>query len=302
MNEKTVVLHDGEVFVEIVSVSSNIQTLYSSDYPTVSYEFKIGAWERGKKIRFPFPKDPSGRLTVLYLSDALHNIMKTKDLYTFKRDTFKSDFSLMAMPNHRSFHLIFDFAPFRLLEELSFNRISKGIAFTLHLHCSQLEQAAWELRVLELKSVLEALEREKPKLSTIMYDRIKTDIENRLAQTIEGLENKDKRADIKWEELNTLMYANWDKEVVKKDTREYSYFDIFESIDRPFHNESYFNMCINMDEEEELIGNETFKDLILKKRGIIFMEDKEDLIKMLKSWREDYNTPKTHYWWWIDEL
>ncbi len=85
------------------------------------------------------------------------------------------------------------------------------------------------------------------------------------------------------------------------------FFEIFTKyVNRPEHPESYITMCWRMSYPEnakDLANNEDFKKLLLSKRHfIIDSEDPNYLIDSIKYIRESENYPKSHFWWWIDEL
>ncbi len=84
--------------------------------------------------------------------------------------------------------------------------------------------------------------------------------------------------------------------------RELTYQEIFQELNEPLKMDSYLNMCMNMEHEEGLVGNEEFRKILKQKKKLIMSDEPKELTRMLKGWREEHDTPRDHYWWWIDQL
>lgn len=78
------------------------------------------------------------------------------------------------------------------------------------------------------------------------------------------------------------------------------FFNFFKSLERPLSSTQLWANCESMDKYEELAGNEEFKQVLISKK--VYLLDDETSSDFLKSGRETFEPPKSHFWWWIDEL
>ena len=72
-----------------------------------------------------------------------------------------------------------------------------------------------------------------------------------------------------------------------------------------FRPDEYFSMCMNMSEPEELPFSEHSKALykaILDCKELILDPPYNYVISYIKPYREKENIPRSHFWWYIDEL
>ncbi|MCK9185626.1 MAG: hypothetical protein M0Q16_09680 [Candidatus Cloacimonetes bacterium] len=72
-----------------------------------------------------------------------------------------------------------------------------------------------------------------------------------------------------------------------------------------FRPDEYFSMCLNMSEPEELPFSEHSEALynaILACKELILDHPYNYVISYIKPNRENDNIPRSHFWWYIDEL
>jgi len=79
-----------------------------------------------------------------------------------------------------------------------------------------------------------------------------------------------------------------------------AFFDYFKKLERPLSSTQLWANCESMDRYEELAGNEEFKQVLISKKH--YLLDDPTAIVELECGRETFNPPKSHFWWWIDEL
>ncbi len=74
---------------------------------------------------------------------------------------------------------------------------------------------------------------------------------------------------------------------------------------RPFRPDEYMTMCMNMSDEDELPFSEGSQDLynaIYACQQLILGPPYNYVISYIKPYREKYSIPRSHFWWYIDEL
>ena len=74
---------------------------------------------------------------------------------------------------------------------------------------------------------------------------------------------------------------------------------------RPFRPDEYMTMCMNMSEEEELPfseGSQELKDAMIAVRDLIIGPKTIGNLDLIKHVRTKDNIPRSHFWWYIDEL
>lgn len=72
-----------------------------------------------------------------------------------------------------------------------------------------------------------------------------------------------------------------------------------------FRPDEYFSMCLNMSEPEELPFSEHSEALynaILACQQLNLDPPYNYVISYIKPYREKYSIPRSHFWWYIDEL
>ena len=73
----------------------------------------------------------------------------------------------------------------------------------------------------------------------------------------------------------------------------------------PFRDDEYLTMCMNMSEPEELPfskGSQELKDAMIAVRDLIIGYPKRGVLNLIKQVRTKDNIPRSHFWWYIDEL
>jgi hypothetical protein len=74
---------------------------------------------------------------------------------------------------------------------------------------------------------------------------------------------------------------------------------------RPFRDDEYLTMCMNMSDEDELPfseGSQELKDAMIAARDLIIGYPKRGVLNLIKHVRTKDNIPRSHFWWYIDEL
>ena len=86
------------------------------------------------------------------------------------------------------------------------------------------------------------------------------------------------------------------------------YLDVFIYIKKhpkPLRDDEYMTMCMNMSDEDELPFSEGSQDLynaIYACQQLILDPPYNYVISYVKPYREKYSIPRSHFWWYIDEL
>ncbi len=73
----------------------------------------------------------------------------------------------------------------------------------------------------------------------------------------------------------------------------------------PLRDDEYLTMCMNMSEPEELPfskGSQELKDAMIAVRDLIIGPKTIGNLDLIKHVRAKDNIPRSHFWWYIDEL
>ncbi|MDI3503702.1 MAG: hypothetical protein PWP64_638 [Candidatus Cloacimonadota bacterium] len=73
----------------------------------------------------------------------------------------------------------------------------------------------------------------------------------------------------------------------------------------PLRDDEYLTMCMNMSDEDELpysIDSEELKDAMIAVRDLIIGYPTRGVLNLIKQVRQAENIPRSHFWWYIDEL
>ncbi len=74
---------------------------------------------------------------------------------------------------------------------------------------------------------------------------------------------------------------------------------------RPFRDDEYLTMCMNMSDEDELPfseGSQELKNAMIAVRDLIIGYPARNVLNLIKQVRKADNIPRSHFWWYIDEL
>lgn len=86
------------------------------------------------------------------------------------------------------------------------------------------------------------------------------------------------------------------------------YLDAFKYMKEhpaPLRDDEYLTMCMNLSEPEELPfskDSQELKDAMLAVRDLIIGYPKRGVLNLIKQVRTKDNIPRSHFWWYIDEL
>ncbi len=86
------------------------------------------------------------------------------------------------------------------------------------------------------------------------------------------------------------------------------YLDAFNYVAEnpsPFRYDEYMTMCMNMSDEDELPfseGSEELKQAMRAVKDSIIGDPSYGVLDLIKEIRVKENIPRSHFWWYIDEL
>ncbi len=86
------------------------------------------------------------------------------------------------------------------------------------------------------------------------------------------------------------------------------YLDAFKYVaenPKPLRDDEYMTMCMNMSDEDELPfseGSEELKRAMIAVKDSIIGDPSYGVLSLIKKVRENDNIPRSHFWWYIDEL
>ncbi len=82
-------------------------------------------------------------------------------------------------------------------------------------------------------------------------------------------------------------------------------FHLIAETPKPLRDDEYMTMCMNLSDEDELPfseGSEELKRAMLAAKDSIIGDPSYGVLDLIKQVRKNDNIPRSHFWWYIDEL